>query len=203
TPEDIRKFHNANYHLGNMGMIGSFPKEMPLGALLSRMDEILNRLEPSAGSMKFTTEAELPTMQMSAPGVIQIVDYPNGNEQQPGLMIFAWPARLKLDTRETVLLDLFLNNLAGDATTNLYKRFVDTKTREIETGAKSVFSFINDDPGQPVFIGLDDVAPANMTEEKIKLVRKKVMEELERVASWKDGSPELAEFNARLKSRVI
>lgn len=27
-PEDIRKFHDANYHLGNMGMVGSFPKEM-------------------------------------------------------------------------------------------------------------------------------------------------------------------------------
>jgi Zn-dependent M16 (insulinase) family peptidase len=203
TPEDIRKFHNDNYHLGNMGMIGAFPKEMPLGDLLNKLDAILNRLEPNAGAHKFTAEADLPAPQMAAPGTIQIVDYPHRNEQQPGQMIFVWPATLKLDTRETVLLELFLDNLASDATTNLYKRFVDTKTREIETGAKSVFSFVNDDLGQPVFIGLGDVAPANMTEEKIKEVRQKVMEELSRVAAWKDGSPELAEFNARLKSRVI
>jgi Zn-dependent M16 (insulinase) family peptidase len=201
--EDIRKFHRDNYRLGNMGMIGSFPKEMPLADALAKLDAILNRLEPDAGRAKFMTEADLPAPQMAAPGKIQIVDYPHKNDQQPGTMTFVWPATLKLDTRESVLLELFLENLAGDATTNLYKRFVDTKTREIETGAKSVFSFMSDDPGQPVYIGLSDVAPANMTEEKIALVRQKVLEELARVAAWKDNSPELMEFNARLKNRVI
>lgn len=201
--EDIRKFHRDNYRLGNMGMIGSFPKEMPLTDILRQMDAILNRLEPKAVETKFMTEAALPAPQMAAPGKIQIVDYPHKNDQQPGSMTFVWPATLKLDTRETVLCELFLGNVAGDATTNLYKRFVDTKTREIETGAKSVFGFISDDPGQPVFIGLNDVAPASMTEERIALVRTKVLEEIGRVAAWKDGSPELAEFNARLKNRVI
>jgi Zn-dependent M16 (insulinase) family peptidase len=201
--EDIRKFHRDNYHLGNMGMIGSFPKEMPLGVLLQKLDGILNRLEPDGGGRKFMTEAELPAPQMAEAGKIQIVDYPHRNDQQPGTMAFVWPASLKLDTREIVLCELFLSNLAGDATTNLYKRFVDTKTREIETGAKSVFSFISDELGQPVYIGLNDVAPVNMTAERIALVRQKVMDEIRRVASWKDGSVELAEFNARLKNRVI
>src|SRR4051794_35225152 len=123
TPEDIRKFHGANYHLGNMGMIGSFPKEMPLTDVLRQLDTILNRLEPDAGRLKFMTEAELPALQMAQPGTIQIVEYPHKNDQQPGQMLFVWPATLKLDPRETVLLELFLENLAGDATTNLYKRF--------------------------------------------------------------------------------
>jgi Zn-dependent M16 (insulinase) family peptidase len=149
------------------------------------------------------TKAELPAPQMAETGKIQIVDYPHKNDQQPGSMAFVWPASLKLDTREIVLCELFLSNLAGDATTNLYKRFVDTKTREIETGAKSVYSFISDELGQPIYIGLNDVAPANMTAEKIALVRQKVLDELSRVASWKDGSAELAEFNARLRNRVI
>jgi Zn-dependent M16 (insulinase) family peptidase len=201
--EDIRKFHRDNYHLGNMGMIGSFPKEMPLSQLLTKLDGILNRLEPDGGGRKFMTEADLPAPKMAQPGTVQIVDYPHRNDQQPGTIAFVWPASLKLDTREIVLCELFLANLAGDATTNLYKRFVDTKTREIETGAKSVFSFISDELGQPVYIGLNDVAPANMTEEKIALVRTKVLDELQRVASWKDNSPELTEFNARLKNRVI
>jgi Zn-dependent M16 (insulinase) family peptidase len=201
--EDIRKFHRDNYHLGNMGMIGSFPKEMPLGDVLGKLDGILLRLEPDAGKWKFMTEAQLPPPPAMQQGKIQIVDYPHRNDQQPGSVIFAWPAALKLDTREIVLLELFLANLASDATTNLYKRFVDTKTREIETGAKSVFSFINDDLGQPVFIGLNDVAPIHMTEEKIALVRSKVMEELARVASWKDDSPELADFHSRLRNRII
>ena len=201
--EDIRKFHSDNYRLGNMGMIGSFPKEMPLDNLLTKLDGILNRLERDAKPRKFMTEAQLPAPQAAQPGKIQIVDYPHRNDQQPGSMVFVWPAQLKLDTRETVLCELLLANIAGDATTNLYKRFVDTKTREIETGAKSVFGYVSDNPGQPVFIGLNDVAPAHTTEEKIALIRAKVMEELARVAAWKDGSPELAEFNARLKNRVI
>ena len=201
--EDIRKFHSDNYRLGNMGMIGSFPKEMPLPDLLTKLDGILNRLERDAKPKKFMTESELPAPQAAPPGKIQIVEYPHRNDQQPGTMIFVWPAALKLDTREIVLCELFLANLAGDATTNLYKRFVDTKTREIETGAKSVFGSISDEPGMPVYIGLNDVAPAHMTEEKIALVREKVLEELRRVGAMKDGSPELAEFNARLKNRVI
>ena len=201
--EDIRKFHSDNYRLGNMGMIGSFPKEMPLSDLLTKLDGILIRLQRDAKPGKFMTEAELPAPQAAQPGKIQIVDYPHRNDQQPGTVAFVWPAQLKLDTRELVLCELFLENLAGDATTNLYKRFVDTKTREIETGAKSVFSSISDDLGQPIYIGLNDVAPAHMTEQKIALIREKVLEELMRVAAWKDGSPELAEFNARLKNRVI
>jgi Zn-dependent M16 (insulinase) family peptidase len=201
--EDIRKFHRDNYHLGNMGMIGSFPKEMPINDLLMTLDGILNRLEPDAAGRKFMTEAELPAPRMAETGKIQVVDYPHRNDQQPGAMAFVWPATLKLDTREIILCELFLGNLAGDATTNLYKRFVDTKTRELETGAKSVFSFISDDPGQPIYIGLNDVSPAFMTEERIGAVRAKVLEELKRVAAWQDNSPELMEFNARLKNRVI
>src|SRR5256885_1049885 len=29
TPEDIRRFHDATYHLANMGMVGAFPSSMP------------------------------------------------------------------------------------------------------------------------------------------------------------------------------
>ena len=119
--------------------------------------------------------------------------------------MFAWPGALKLDTQEKTLLNLFLSNVAGDATTNLYKMFVDTKTRVMETGAKSVFGFLDDEMvvGNPVYVGLTDVAPANMTEEKIAEIRQKIMDELKRVASFADGSAELNEFNERLKNRVI
>ncbi|HEX8708526.1 MAG TPA: hypothetical protein VF723_09810, partial [Pyrinomonadaceae bacterium] len=203
TPEDIRKFHREHYHLGNMGMIGSFPKEMAVADVLGRMDAILNRLEPQKPAIKFTTEADLPAPRMAEAGKIQVVDYPHKNDQQPGLMVFAWPPALKTDVRETALLELFLENLAGDATTNLYKLFVDTKTRVMDLGAKSVFGSLSDDLGHPVFIGLNDVAPVHMTPEKIAAVRQRITDEINRVAAFKDGSPELAEFNARLKNRVI
>ena len=42
-----------------------------------------------------------------------------------------------------------------------------------------------------------------MTEAKVAEMRQKVLDELRRIASFADGSPELAEFNQRLKNRVI
>ncbi|MDT5295033.1 MAG: hypothetical protein QOJ76_1913, partial [Acidobacteriota bacterium] len=203
--EDMRKFHGDNYHLANMGMVASFPKEMPLGDVLRRLDDILNKLEPVQPSRHFLSETDLPAPRPAPAGQIKLVEYPDKNEQQPGWVMFAYPAQLKLDTREKTLLNLFLSNVAGDATTNLYKLFVDTKTRVMDTGAKGVFAFLDDEmiEGNPVYVGLTDVAPANMTDEKIAAVRQKITDEMRRVASFADGSPELKEFNERLKSRVI
>lgn len=204
-PEDIRRFHAANYHLGNMGMVGSFPKEMQLSEVLRRMDEILNRLEKDSerAGKAVRTEADLPRPEPAPPGSIKIVEYPHENEQQPGTMLFAWPAQLKLESRQELLLTLFLSNVAGDATTNLYKRFVDTRTREIDTGAKGVFAYLDSEQGQPIMVGLTDVAASNMTEAKIKDIRARVLDEFTRIANWKDGSIELKEFNARLQNRII
>ncbi|HEU4597181.1 MAG TPA: hypothetical protein VFS10_18765, partial [Pyrinomonadaceae bacterium] len=204
-PEHIRKFHSDNYRLGNMGMVASFPKEMPLGDVLRRLDEILNRLEPKQEQRRFMSEADLPAPKGATAGQIRLVEYPHKNEQQPGWVMFAWPAQLELDTQEEALLSLFLQNVASDPTTNLYKMFIDTKTRVMETGAKGVFAFLDDEMvrGNPIYMGLTDVVPANMTPENLENIRKRIREELQRIASLKDGSPELAEFNNRMKSRVI
>ena len=203
--EDIRKFHGENYHLGNMGMVASFPKEMPLGSVLARLDAVFSRLEPKEQKRVYKTESDIPRPKPAPAGTIRLVEYPHKNEQQPGLLLFAYPAQLTLDTKEKTLLTLFLSNVAGDPTTNLYKLFVDSKTRVMETGAKSVFYYFDDEliVGNPVYFGLTDVAPANMTEEKIKDIRQKIMDEMKRVATFADGSAELKEFNERLKSRVI
>ncbi|MCA1620950.1 MAG: hypothetical protein LC795_16910 [Acidobacteria bacterium] len=204
-PEDIKKFHSDNYRLGNMGMVASFPKEMPAGEVLARLDAIFNRLEPKQESRRFASESDIPAPRPAPAGAIELVEYPHKNEQQPGWLLFAYPAQLELDTKEKTLLSLFLSNVAGDATTNLYKMFVDTKTRVMDTGAKGVFAFLDDEmvEGNPVYVGLTDVAPANMTAAKIAEVRQKIADELKRVASFADGSAEMKEFNERLKSRVI
>jgi Zn-dependent M16 (insulinase) family peptidase len=202
TPEDIRKFHAANYHLGNMGMIGSFSKEMALGDILKRTDAILNRLEPKTSQQKFKTVADIPAPKMAPQGKIEIVEYPDKNEQQSSPLMFMWPANLQLDNQELGLLELFLANVAGDPTTNLYKLLVDTKTRAIDIGARGVFSNVNDSLGNPSYIGVLNVTPVNMTEEKIAQVRQLVLDEIARVAAFKDGSLELTEFNTRMKNRV-
>ncbi len=118
-------------------------------------------------------------------------------------MGLAWPANRRLDARETMLLSLFLDNFAGDANTNLYKLFINSKTRKLDLGAESVFGYLQQDQGFPVIIGLQEVATANLTEAKTKEIRALVTGELARIAALPDGSPELAEFNNQARSRLV
>jgi len=138
-PADIRTFHRANYHLANMGMIASLPKGVPLDAALRRMDALLARVEPVNPKLPVKTDKDLPPPQPATAGAIRLVEYPHRNDQQPGSAWLVWPAERNLDRVEEALLELFLQNIAGDPTTNLYKRLIDSKSREGDFGVKSVF----------------------------------------------------------------
>src|ERR687886_503635 len=78
--EDIRKFHADNYHLANMGMVASFPKEMPLGSVLARLGAILDKLEPTQPARRYTSESDMPAPRPAPAGQIQLVEYPHKNE---------------------------------------------------------------------------------------------------------------------------
>lgn len=202
-PDDIKNYHAANYHLGNMGALISVPKEMTIGEVTKRLDEIFRRVEPKTEKREFMSAERLPAKTPAEPGAIRAVEFPSKNEQQASTMLFAYPANLNLDLKERLLLDNFLSVFAGDANTNLYKKLVDSKTREIDLGAQGVFAYRDDFPGNPVSIGLSDVSAANQTEEKAALVRQKIMDELTRVAAFPDNSPELKEFNDRYRNSLV
>jgi Zn-dependent M16 (insulinase) family peptidase len=197
TPDDIKRYHEANYHLGNMGAVVSVPKDMTPDAVLTRLNAIFNKAEPAPPKRDYMSVAKLPVPKSAEPGTIRIVEYPNQNAEQPSSILFSYPATLKLSLTERVLLDNFLSVFAGDANTNLYKKFIDSTTRELDTGAKGLYSYVEDSPGAPVFIGLSDVPAANLNTDKAALIRQKIMEEFARVAAFNDGSPELKEFNDR------
>jgi Zn-dependent M16 (insulinase) family peptidase len=202
-PEDIRNFHRANYYLGNMGTMVAFPKSVTLQEVLDRTDSILTKVEKEPSKRKSTTDTPFPPPQGAAPGTIAVGEYPHRNEQQPSPIMFAWPAtRTKMSAEELILLELFGETFAGDATTNLYKLFVDSKSKVMDIGATAVFANIDRDPGHPVAVILQNVTPANITKEKLAEIRQKIVDELARVAAFEDGSPELKEFNRGVLSRV-
>ncbi|HVS29958.1 MAG TPA: hypothetical protein VMS98_00750 [Thermoanaerobaculia bacterium] len=201
-PEDIRNFHKASYYLANMGTIVSFPKSVPLGTILARTDAILDKLQPKQETRKAQSLASLPEPKPARAGTIAYAEYPHRNDQQPSPMALLWPATRRLDANEKVLADLFFQNIAGDPTTNLYKLFIDSKTRRLDVGAKQLFTSVADEDGHPVYVAFTDVAPANFTDEKLSAVRTLVVEEIRRIASFPDGSAELKEFNSRIASRV-
>ncbi len=202
TPDDIKRYHEANYHLGNMGAVVSVPKDMTPDAVLKRFDASFTKAEPTVPKRDYMSVAKLPAFQSAEPGTIRIIEYPNQNAEQPSSMLFSYPATLELSLTERVLLDNFLSVFAGDANTNLYKKFIDSKTRELDTGAKGLYGYLDDSSGGPVFIGLSDVPATNLNADKAALIRQKIMEEFARIAAFNDGSPELKEFNDRFRNAL-
>ena len=199
---EIQHFHDANYHLWNMGAITSLPKNMTLVSILAETNTILNKLDPNPVKPANADAMKLPAAKPAETGKIVIVDYPNKNEQEPGNMLLTFHAERKLDATEELLLANFLAVFAGDANTNLYKKFIDSKTKEIDLGAQSVYGYVDDNMGQPVFFGINDISTANLTKEKAEQVRQMILDELARVAAFKDDSPELKEFNSRFKNNL-
>jgi Zn-dependent M16 (insulinase) family peptidase len=202
-PSDIRSFHDQNYYLGNMGSIISVPPSMPLGDTLTRIDAILSKLQGSSPTRPAMRLDAQPKPTRAAAGTVAFAEYPNKNAQQPSPVMVVWPALGELDANDSLLADLFFSNVAGDATTNLYKGFIDSKTRTLDVGAKSIGSGIAIEPGRSSYILLNDVDAANLTKEKLEEIRKAVTGELARIAAFEDGSPELAEFNNRIAGRVV
>ncbi|MBC8145509.1 MAG: hypothetical protein H7X80_07975, partial [bacterium] len=202
-PDDIRRFHAATHHLANMGMVASFPKQIGVEEALRKVGTVLDRVEPGGGkTMRFTELRDIPAPKQTTTGSISVVDYPNSNAGQTGPVLMTWPAMLNLNSDDRLLVSLFLQSFAGDATTNLYKRLVDSRTRSIDVGAKSVFAWVDNDLGNPINIGLSDVDPAHMTTEGLAKIRGEVQSELKRISTLLDESPELIEINGRVLSRI-
>lgn len=201
-PTDIRNFHAGNYYLGNMGTMVAFPQSVGLEEVLTRTAEILDEVDPGPGRPAATTRP-LPAPQSAPRGTIIVREFPNRNDQQPGPLAFSWPPSRQLTPEEFLLLNLFADTFASDATTNVYKMFVDSRTKVMETGATAVFNNVSADSGHPFSIILDNVSVNSLEPAKIEEIRKRITDEIKRVAAFEDGSAELAEFNERALNRII
>ncbi|HEY5952094.1 MAG TPA: hypothetical protein VIV40_41640, partial [Kofleriaceae bacterium] len=201
TPQHIRTFHEAAYHLANMGVIAAFPSSMGLADVLDHTSAILTKESGRKG--KVMSEADLPKPAAAPAGTIKIVDYPYASTTNPGPMMFVWPASRNLDQTEHTLLGLFLDAFAGDESTTLYKKLIDSKTRVIDVGASGVWAYTSNDQGQPVFIGLSGVKSDKLDDKTVADVRALVTAELDRIGKLPDGDPDLVALTDKLESRVI
>ncbi|MEW5874518.1 MAG: hypothetical protein AB1752_04975 [Candidatus Zixiibacteriota bacterium] len=205
TPEDIRRFHASTHHLSNMGMVVSIPDDITLEDFFQRTSAILAKVEPDArhGEDPATLNKRLPPPVMEKEGTIRLVSFPHQNEQEPGLLLYAWPATLEYDNNEGYLLELFISNLASGQTSNLFRKFIDSQTRVIDLGANSVFGWASSDLGHPIYIGINNIRTDALSEPMIDSIRGLILAEIAQIASLPDGSEELVKFNERAKSRVI
>jgi Zn-dependent M16 (insulinase) family peptidase len=205
TPDDLRRFHGKAYHLSNMGVIVSIPNDITLTDCLGKISAILARVEPDAQADQdpATLEERLPAPHPEPLGTIRQVSFPHQNEEEPGLLVFGWSPVLEMDNNEEYILDLFLENLAGGSTSNLYRKFIDSQTRVIDVGANSVFGWSSSDLGHPIYVGLNNVRREATEANMIDSIRTLILTEIERIAQFKDGSDELGQFNQRAQGLVI
>lgn len=204
TPSDLRTFHAESYRLGNMGMVVTVPDEITLADCLERTGTVLKKVqpEPELGADPATAEDRLPPPVSAPEGTIKITSYPHQNEKEPGLLLMAWPPALELNNREMYVLELLVGNLAGGETSNLYRKFIDSKTRVMDVGANAVFGWVSSDLGHPVYVGLNNIKRETAEEAVMDSVRRIVQGELAAVAGYADGSDELKQFNERAANRV-
>ena len=204
APKDIRDFHRHSHHLANMGTIAAFPKSAALDMVLARFDRILMKDAPVGGKPRAADDlGKLPKPQGDPEGAIRMYEYPHANEQQPSPLEIVWPANRELDSAEQLMAELFFASIAGDATTNLYKLFIDGRTRSLDIGARSVGAEVAEFGGHPISISFTDVRPASMSDDGLKAIRALVVDEVKRIAAFADGSAELKELNDRIMSRVV
>ena len=205
TPDDMWAFIDKNYHLNNMGMIAVVDDNVRLDEYLGHVSDILKRIEPDAQAGHDPVQAEelIPPARSAKEGTIELAEFPHQNPSEPGVLLYAWPPERELGAYEEYLLELFLDNMAGGATSNLYKKFIDSETRIMDLGANSVFSWFDTYPGHSVYIGFNNVKTSCLNSEMIDSIRTLIVEELLTVYNFKDDSDELLEFNGRAKNKVI
>ncbi|HEY6087103.1 MAG TPA: hypothetical protein VIV84_05130 [Burkholderiaceae bacterium] len=202
TPADIRRFHAATHHLANMGTVAAFPKSAALDSLLARFDRVLMKDAPKGQPRPADSLDKLPPPAGDTEGALRIYEYPHANAQQPSPVALVWPATRKFDAAEQLLAELFFANLAGDASTNLYGLFIDSRNRKLDTGASSVGATVEEWGGHPIAIEINDVRPVAMGDDGLHAIRSVVVDEIRRIAAFADGSAELKSFNERVLSRV-
>jgi len=204
TPADARAFHDAAYHLNNMGMIVAIPDEIGLDDCLTRTGAVLAAVEPDAkpGDDPAVARLRLPPPRPAVAAAIRMVDFPHQNPNEPGLLLYGWAPVRSLDNNTAYLLELLVANLAGGETSNLYRRFIDSQTRIMDLGASGVFGWTTLDLGNPVYVGFPNIKRESETAPLIDSVRGLILQEIRTIAGWPDNSPELLAFNERAKNRV-
>jgi len=201
--EDIRRFHAANYHLANMEMITSLPKGLPLEQVLARYNRVLAALQGDKPVRPPSKSSDLPAPEPKPGLIVEITDFPSLNLDQPGPAMLAWPVMARFKPRDEGLADLFAQAFGGDPSTNLYKLFIDSATRKLDIGARSISLGFDNDPYASFYVYVPDLAASQVSTERLLEIGATVAAELERVASWADDSEELLDFHSRMQANLL
>ncbi|MGD8397213.1 MAG: insulinase family protein, partial [Candidatus Eiseniibacteriota bacterium] len=208
-PDDIRRYHETYYHLGNMGAVVALPGDVSVERCLGELSAILARLGaaaapdgPAAGGDPATFEERLPAPAGAGGGGLHTVRFPDSDPAAPGRIALAWSPRDVQPLGEELLLEIFVDLVASGSTSNLYARLIDSQTRVVDTGARQLYGWVSDQLGRPVQIQLVDVDAERCNAATVDSVRAVIHREITSISRLRSGTPAMEDFNTRARDRV-
>ncbi|MBD3257366.1 hypothetical protein GF377_02945, partial [candidate division GN15 bacterium] len=205
VPEDMWSFHEGTHKLSNMGAIVSIPGSIPIERFLEQMNQTLERVQDfkSEGDLVGISAYDFPPVSPAAKGATKLVGYPSDKTEDPGYLLYAWPVQPELEYREEFMMETFLDAFANGQTSDLYNLFINSEKRAIDLGANAVFGAADTDIGFSTWFGITGVNNSFVTEKMLDSVETMITTAIEEIRNYEDGSPELQEFNDRVKSRLV
>jgi Zn-dependent M16 (insulinase) family peptidase len=185
TPQNVNEFHDAHYHLGpDTQMIVALPDSIPETEFLTKLSAQMRAVD-ARPEMKDRPKSApaIPPGKPDADRSVKIYPYPNANEDDGGMALVMWtPVPLGTQT-DRMMGELFLSTLANGESSTLYKRLMDSATRETpvdasDMGASLDASKIDLLPN----VYFDGVPARNATPEALGKIVGVVRDEIARVA---------------------
>ena len=205
TPQQIRDFHAKHYRLGpTTGFIFALDPQESVAAFLGRVSEEFKSVPMKQGGLP-DENARQPKYPIAPDPTHQIVisPFPGANESDPGEVRFSWRA-MQVDSRtELRLLQLFFRALAEGERSLLYKSLIDSKTRELDSGATAVESepFLSNSPHFPVWnVGLSGIPGNRISLQRVSDFRDLICKKIREISEDPDDSPALHAFDELVTS---
>jgi predicted Zn-dependent peptidase len=206
APADIRRFHREHYRLSaKTGFIFAIDPKENAKVFLDRVSTELDQFVDSDNQVQIASPVIQPKYPIhpSPNTEIALFPFPSNSEADRGEVRFGWkPIKTESQT-DLRLLQLFLRALADGEKSVLYRSLIDSKTRELDSGATNVESlvFLENSPYFPAeFVGFSGIPGNQMTVQRVALLRNQITRTIQRISQYPDGSKSLAAFNQLVAS---
>ncbi len=200
TPRDIRDFQRESHFLGNMGVELVLPAGGMNEPLLAKLDSLLRRVEPERPGFPTRKRSDLPPLCPATDLLTEMVDAPGAREGEPALLLAAWPPTRILARPDFLLAQLFLSVAASGESSDLYHELIDPAHAEDPLGAAWLSTWIEDAPGQAVWLGMGSLPPSRVTEAGLVEIRARILKRLGEISTWKAGEPQLEALKERARA---
>ena len=205
TAGEIRQYHREHYVLGKTTpMIIVIDRTQALPDFLKRIGTIIEPLILKQNELLDSQEIEKRVaIHSNTNPEVKIFPYPSQSKTDKSNILFGWKPVQIPSLKDRALLSTFLNVFGRGTQSILYRSLVDSKTRELETGATGVGmkDYETYSPEVPVcMFWVDGILGDQVNQNKLQVFRDHVQSKLKEVAGYTDGSKNLEEFNRKALS---